>query len=323
MRYLFELENVDRAVSATFGLRDINLRVAPGEIVGLVGTNGAGKTTAIRALLGLLHIDSGEIRLFDQPFEANAPDRAQRAARGRIGVVFDSCPYPGELTVKQAARCVAPAFPQWNNEEFERLTSRFGISLKTKVKELSRGMGMKLQLAMALSHDAELLVLDEATAGLDPIARDEMLNMLAAFVSEGERGVLLSSHITSDLEHIADRVVGIDAGSIIFDMPREAITDAAGIAHCTLEQARSVFDAMQYRTDPTPGRNASQPAAHAELANLSQLATSTPRALRREFSCDVLVADRFAFARDFPAIACDRATIDDYLQFALRGQRTL
>ena len=151
-------------------------------------------------------------------------------------------------------------------------------------------MGMKLQLACALSHDADLLILDEATAGLDPLARDELLDELRDYASTGDRGVLLSSHITSDLERIADRVVGIDAGSIIFDMPREQITDAAGIAHCTAEQAQRILACVD-----------------------------GARAAKREFSCDVLVPNRFEFAEAFPEVPCDRTSIDDYLHFILKG----
>ena len=213
-----------------------------------------------------------------------------RRLRSRVGVVFDTCPYPSEITVSQVETCIKPAFPTWDSTCFETLTERFGLEPKKKVKSLSRGMGMKLQLACALSHDADLLILDEATAGLDPLARDELLDNLRDYASTDNRGVLLSSHITSDLERIADRVVGIDAGSIIFDMPREQITDVAGIAHCTADQAQRILACVD-----------------------------GARAAKREFSCDVLVPNRFEFAEAFPEVPCDRASIDDYLHFILKG----
>ena len=161
----------------------------------------------------------------------------------------------------------------------------------------TRGMGMKLQLAVALSHGAELLVLDEATAGLDPIARDEALDMLRDFASEPEdasghaHGVLLSSHITTDLERIADRVVAICFGRILFDVARDDITDRAGITRCSEAQANEVLGCVE-----------------------------GARKLRREFSCDVLVPDRFEFAEAFPDVPCDHASIDDYLHFFLEGE---
>ena len=232
MENLLEIKDARRQVGDSFALRNVNLAVAPGEIVGFVGANGAGKTTTIRAALGLIKLDAGELRLFGEPFGPNAPDSIQRRVRSRIGVVFDTCPYPAEFTIAQVERCVAPAFPDWDKAQFWRLAEQFSLSRKAKVKELSRGMGMKLQLAVALSHNADLLVLDEATAGLDPIARDETLTILREFTAQESHGVLFSSHITSDLDRIADRIVGIHGGRIIFNMPREEITDMAGIAHC-------------------------------------------------------------------------------------------
>ena len=149
---------------------------------------------------------------------------------------------------------------------------------------------MKLAIAAALAHHPELLILDEATSGLDPIMRDEMLDVFLEFVQEENHSILLSSHITSDLDRIADRVVAIDDGRIIFNMPREEITDMAGIAHCTAEQAHTILECV-------------------EEALVE----------RREFSCDVLVPNRFEFAEAFPEIPCDHASIEDYLRFTLKG----
>ena len=290
MSNLLEIRDANRQVSDSFSLRNANLSIGSGEIVGLVGANGAGKTTIIRAALGLLKLDSGYAALFGEPLASDTPDADVRRLRSRVGVVFDTCPYPSEITVSQVETCIKPAFPTWDNACFETLVARFGLEPKKKVKSLSRGMGMKLQLACALSHNADLLILDEATAGLDPLARDELLDELRDYASTGDRGVLLSSHITSDLERIADRVVGIDAGSIIFNIPREQITDMAGIAHCTFDQAQDILACVD-----------------------------GARVAKREFSCDVLVPNRFEFAEAFPEVPCDRASIDDYLHFILKG----
>lgn len=290
MANLLEIKDAQRQIGDSFALRNVNLAVSSGEIVGFVGANGAGKTTTIRAALGLISLEAGELRLFGEPFGPNAPDGTQRRVRSRIGVVFDTCPYPTEFTIAQVERCLAPAFPSWDKAQFWHLAERFSLSRKAKVRDLSRGMGMKLQLAVALSHKADLLVLDEATAGLDPIARDGVLAALREFAAQEGHGVLLSSHITSDLDRVADRVVGIDGGRIIFNMPREEITDMAGIAHCTAEQAHTILECVEE--------------AHIE---------------QREFSCDVLVPNRFEFAEAFPEIPCDHASIEDYLHFTLKG----
>ena len=331
METLIEVRGATRLLSDNFALENVSFALRPGEIVGFVGANGAGKTTVVRAILGELHLDAGKIRLFGEPFGSAAPVEAQRRLRGRIGVVLDTCPFPAELKVKQAVACIAPAFENWNASTFAALLDEFGISPKAKVRDLSRGMGMKLQLAVALSHGADLLILDEATAGLDPIARDEILDRLREFASSGQRGVLLSSHITSDLERIADHVVGIDAGRIAFNLPREQITDAAGIAHCTTDQAREALNVLAELNDEcelASNSMSSEPAVdHGSAAAahdpFAMFSISTPRAIRRTYCTDVLVPDRFAFAQAFPDIACDRATIDDYLQFALNGEPQL
>lgn len=290
MQNLLELKGISRTVSDRFSLRDVTLAVEPGQIVGFVGANGAGKTTTIRAALGLIKLDAGEVRLFGQRCGADAPDETQRCLRARVGLVLDTCPFPSTLKVGQIEALVGPAYPTWDRKTFAGFIDRFGLDPKTKVKDLSRGMGMKLQLACALSHNAKLLILDEATAGLDPMAREELLDELLAFVSDGQRSVLLSSHITSDLERAADRVICIDNGSIVFYLPREDITDRAGIAHCTQAQAVELMACVE-----------------------------DARAAHHAYSVDVLVPNRREALEAFPEIPCDRATIDDYLRLMLKG----
>lgn len=290
MQNLLELKGISRTVSDRFSLRDVTLAVEPGQIVGFVGANGAGKTTTIRAALGLIKLDAGEVRLFGQRCGADAPDETQRCLRARVGLVLDTCPFPSTLKVGQIEALVGPAYPTWDRKTFAGFIDRFGLDPKTKVKDLSRGMGMRLQLACALSHNAKLLVLDEATAGLDPMARDELLDELLAFVADGQRSVLLSSHITSDLERAADRVICIDNGSIVFYLPREDITDRAGIAHCTQAQAVELMACVE-----------------------------DARAAHHAYSVDVLVPNRREALEAFPEIPCDRATIDDYLRLMLKG----
>lgn len=290
MQTLLELKGVSRRVSDRFSLRDVTLAVDPGQIVGFAGANGAGKTTTIRAALGLIKLDAGEVHLLGQRCDANATDETQRHLRSRVGLVLDTCPFPSTLKVGQIETLVGPAYPTWSRETFAGFIDRFGLDPKTKVKDLSRGMGMKLQLACALSHNAKLLVLDEATAGLDPMAREELLDELLAFVSDGQRSVLLSSHITSDLDRAADRVICIDNGSVVFDLPREDITDRAGIAHCTQAQASELMACVE--------------GAHAA---------------RHAYSVDVLVPNRREALEAFPEIPCDRATTDDYLRLMLKG----
>ena len=279
-------------MSDRFSLRDVTLAVEPGQIVGFVGAQMApAKPRPFASRLGLSKLDAGEVHLFGQRCGADAPDESQRHLRSRVGLVLDTCPFPSTLKVgRESKSLVGPAYTTWDRETFAGFINRFGLDPKTKVKDLSRGMGMKLQLACALSHEAKLLVLDEATAGLDPMAREELLDELLAFVADGQHSVLLSSHITSDLDRAADRVICIDNGSIVFDLPREDITDRAGIAHCTQAQAAELMACVE-----------------------------GARAVHHAYSVDVFVPNRRETLEAFPEIPCDRATIDDYLRLMLKG----
>lgn len=276
-------------------LNDVSLHVPAGCVTGFIGANGAGKTTTIRALMGLMEPDAGEVIAFGEPFGPRADDATARRLKERIGIVFDTCPFIGELSVKTAGSLMRASFPMWRQKSFEDLLDRFGLDPKKKIKDLSRGMGMKLQLACALAHEPDLLILDEATAGLDPMARDDILDLLRDFMADERRGTLISTHITSDLEKIADRIVCIDEGRIAFDVEKDEITDRAGVARCRSTEFERLLES--------------------DLAGSGQL-----RWLRQPMSVDVLVPDRFAFARLFPHVACERATIDEFMQLTLKGE---
>ena len=277
-----------------FSLQNVDLTVNEGEIVGFVGQNGAGKSTTIKTLLGLTTLDGGAARILGTDVSDLAHGVAGARIKEQIGVVFDTVSMPGHLRVADVGRVHARAFGQWSQHVFDQLVREFGLGPNKQVKDLSRGMGMKLSLACALSHDARLLVLDEATAGLDPMARDEILDRLRAFVEEPGRAVLMSSHITSDLEKIADRVLCIESGRIVFDLAKDEITDEMGIARCRVAD----FEAIA----------ASGIIPEREL-----------RYRRHDYGIDLLVPDRFAFARQFPNIPVDHMTIDDYMALTLKG----
>ena len=276
-----------------FSLEGVDLAVNEGEVVGFVGQNGAGKSTTIKALLGLIRVDGGEGSVLGTP--SDELTRASGAAtKERVGVVFDTVSLPGHLRVADVGRIYASAFASWDAHRFSQLTRDLGLDPKKAVKDLSRGMGMKLSLACALAHNPQVLILDEATAGLDPMARDEALERLRDFVAQPGHAILMSSHITSDLERIADRIVCIDAGSIVFDLEKDAITDSAGVARCRVANLE-------------------------RIASSGMVPDSELRYLRHDYGIDVLVPDRFAFAEMFPDIPCDRMTIDDYMSLTLKG----
>lgn len=295
MADLINARGITKSYNGTAVLNEVSLSVPSGCVTGFIGVNGAGKTTTIRALMGLMELDAGTVVVFGEPFGPNADDATARRLKERIGVVFDTCPFIGDLPVKTAGTLMKASYPAWRQGRFEDLLDRFGLDPKKKIKDLSRGMGMKLQLACALAHDPDLLILDEATAGLDPMARDEILDLLRDFMTDGNRGILISSHITTDLEKIADRIVCIDQGRIAFDVEKDEITDLAGVARCRSAEFESVLASGMFESG--------------EL-----------KWMRQPMSIDVLVPDRFVFAKRFPNIACDRATIDDYMQLTLKGE---
>lgn len=293
MNDLLRISNLEKHYDG-FSLQDITLSVPAGSVVGFIGSNGAGKTTTIKAALGLIIPDGGTIDLLGERVFPGAP--ASRAAhlKQRVGVVFDACSFPEEMSVKSVGSLMSYSYNMWDKSAFDHLAAQFNLPMDKTVKDLSRGMGMKLSLACALAHHPDLLILDEATAGLDPLARDEALDALRLFMDGTERGILMSSHITSDLEKIADYIVCINEGRIVFIEERDAICDRAGIAHCRAAE----FDTLAEGGFFAPGQ------MHFK---------------RNAYSTDVLVFDRFAFAENYHHIAVDHADIDSYMALMLRG----
>ena len=233
MTYLMEINNLGKRYD-DFELSGVSLAVEPGCVVGFIGSNGAGKTTTIKAILGIIAADAGTVRLFGQPVTCGSA--ALDAIKSRIGIVLDTCAFPDTCRVCDVGAIGRAAYREWDAAQFAALCDRFNLAPKKKVSELSRGMGMKLTLAFALSHNPELLVLDEATAGLDPIARDEVLDLLYDFMQDENHAILLSSHITSDLDKIADEITFIHKGEVLLSEPRDELLDTCGILRCTADQ---------------------------------------------------------------------------------------
>lgn len=199
MSYLIRTQGLTKRYD-DFTLATINLAVEAGSVVGFVGTNGAGKTTTLKAILGLIAADEGTVELLGE--RVTVGSKTIDALKSRIGIVFDTCAFPSTCRVSDVGSMGRGAYQTWNQARFEELCHTFDLAPKKKIQELSRGMGMKLTLSFALSHDPELLILDEATAGLDPMARDEVIDILRQFMDQPGHGILMSTHITSDLEKL-------------------------------------------------------------------------------------------------------------------------
>lgn len=276
-----------------FELRVGELCVPCGCVTGLIGGNGAGKTTLIKAILGMLPGYEGNVSTLGVDFSKSS-EREIAQLKQDIGVVLDTCAFPGDLVIHQCAHAMRKLYPSWNDEAFMQLAGMLDLPLERKVKELSRGMGMKLTLACALSHAPKLLVLDEATAGLDPMARDEVIDLVRDFMlQDEERAVLMASHITSDLDKVADAIVCIDEGRIIFDVERDVI-ERAGVVTCSKDGLETLA------AEEEPG---------------------TLRVVREPYSTRALIPDRFAFAAKHPHAAIEPANIEAYMQFMMKGER--
>ncbi|MBN2264596.1 MAG: ABC transporter ATP-binding protein, partial [Candidatus Aminicenantes bacterium] len=203
-----------------FTLRDVSFALPRGHIMGLIGPNGAGKTTVIKLILNIVRRASGEIKVLGVDSLGH-----EREVKARTGFVLDEAPFYGYLKAGGIASVVAPFYPAWDGARFERLCREFDLPRGRRVNALSRGMKMKLALAVALAHDAELILLDEPTSGLDPVFRRELLDRLQGLIQDGRTAVLFSTHITSDLERVADYITCLRDGELIFSASREDVFD--------------------------------------------------------------------------------------------------
>jgi len=226
-----------------FTLREVSFSVPPGYIVGLVGPNGAGKTTLMRLALGLIRADGGVVRLLG---EDPAASRAAAAARARVGFVHDTPACYDYLSVERVAGIVAPFYPTWDSARFSRLLAGFGVPPKAKLRSLSRGTKMKFALALALSHRAEILLLDEPTGGLDPVFRDRLLDLLSDVIGDARTSVLFSTQLVTDLERIADFIVIIREGRVMFSGPKDDILDRWAVVRGGPELATELAAASRW-----------------------------------------------------------------------------
>ncbi|MCR8862728.1 ABC transporter ATP-binding protein [Priestia megaterium] len=231
MTNLLEVRNIAKSFGQNEVLKDVSFHVPPGSIVGFIGDNGAGKSTTFKAVLGLISRDSGTVEIFG---EDNLNKNA--TIKEDIGVVFDAINLPVSLTIKQLNKVFKSLFNSWDEADFYRLIRSFSLPEDKKIHTFSRGMSMKLSLAVALSHRAKLLLLDEATGGLDPSSREQILDELKAFVSDSNSGILLSSHIISDVEKIASHLVVIKNGEVLLNEEKEKVFREYAIAVMNEEQ---------------------------------------------------------------------------------------
>lgn len=260
-----------------FCLDHVDLTLPGGTILGLIGENGAGKTTTIKAILGLIHRDGGSVQVLGREVTEGSDFRED------IGVVLDEIAFHDPLKAPQVGKILAGTYRNWDAPLFDAYLDRFQLPRNKKIKEFSKGMKMKLSIASALAHHPRLLILDEATAGLDPVVRDEILDEFLEFIQDETHAVLISSHITSDLEKAADYVTYLHHGRVALTGAKDELLDTYGKLIC--------------------GRS-----------DLDRVDRSLLGGIRvGQFGCEALVKDRHAFMRRYPELTVDPATLDEIM----------
>ncbi len=277
-----EIRNLTKTYSG-FHLDNISFTVPQGCIMGLIGENGAGKTTTIKAMLNLIRRDNGVIRFFGKEM-----GKDERAIKEDIGVVFEESGFHDSLTAAGVSKIMGRLYSRWDEPLFGQYLARFQLPRDKAVKEFSRGMRMKLSIAAALSHHPRLLILDEATSGLDPVMRSEILDEFLTFMQDEEHTVLMSSHITGDLEKVADYITFLHQGKLVFSSEKDRLLDHYGILRCGARDAEKI--------DP------------ADVAGQR----------RNAFGCEFLVKDRAACRRKYHGCTVDGATLDEMMLFYLK-----
>lgn len=287
MENILELQQISKTFpKSNFTLDKVSFSLPYGSILGFVGENGAGKTTTIGCILNTIKKDNGTIKLFGKEMLDGDTD-----IREKIGVVYDGDNFPGFWTAKQLSQVMEGLYSQWDNDLFQKYLENFHLPPKQKIKNYSRGMTMKLAIAAALSHHPQLLILDEATSGLDPIMRDEMLDVFLEFVQEESHSILLSSHITSDLEKIADYITFIHNGKLIMTASKNDLVYNYAVMRCKENQflALDPDDIIAYR--------------------------------KRDFQIDVLVSNGKEAERKYKNIVVDHVSVDEIMLLLVKGAR--
>ena len=215
----------------SFTLKEVSFALPQGTVMGFVGRNGAGKSTTLKSVLGLVHPDKGQVTFMEQDVAQN-----EQYMKENIGVVLGGIDFYAQKKIKTITDVTRRFYPNWEDEKYRHYLSLFGLDETKRVRELSDGMRVKYLIALALSHQAKLLILDEPTSGLDPVSRDELTELFRAIVADGSRSILFSTHITSDLEKCADHITFIKDGEIFFTGAKADFLTAYAHLGTTLEE---------------------------------------------------------------------------------------
>ncbi len=283
MENAIEIKNLSKSYE-DFCLNNIILNIPKGSIVGLIGENGAGKSTLISSLLGIIKSSYEELKIFGMDFKT---DEIQ--IKKDIAVIFDTTHYDDEFTPKFIGQILSKVYSNWDQATYLKYIHQFNLPMKKKIKKFSRGMKMKLEFAIAFSHDAKLLILDEATSGLDPIIRDEILSIIREYTEDENHTVLMSSHITSDLDKISDYIAYIHEGELLFMKPYDELREEYGVLHV----GKELLDSL----------------------NREDITGYTKGA----YSYTILVKNRLAIQSVFKDLEIMRPTVEEIMLFYAKG----
>ena len=269
-----------------FQLKDVDITLPKGMIMGFIGENGAGKTTTIKAMLNIIHTDGGEVKIFGMDVKEN-----EKKIKEDIGVVLDDSFLSEYFNVVDVNKFMKHIYNNWDEELYFKYVDQFQLDKKKKVKEYSSGMKMKLKIAVALSHHPKLLILDEPTSGLDPVARNEILDIFQDFIQDEEHSIFVSSHITSDLEHIADYITFINEGKIVFTETRDKLLETYGIAKCSEEDFKKIDkkDFIKYK--------------------------------KNRYEYEILIENKMEFQKKYQLEIIDKPTIENIMLIYIKGEK--
>ncbi len=284
MENILEVKNLSKKYDG-FELNNISFNIPKGMIMGFIGENGAGKTTTIKSILNIIHDYSGDIKVFGKDNRENSDDINEN-----IGVVLDDMFFPEILTASDINVIMKDIYSNWDSGLYFDYLNKFSLPLKKQIKTFSKGMRKKLEIITALAHKPKLLILDEPTSGLDPIARNEVINLFQDFIQDEESSILLSSHITTDLEHIADYITFIDNGEIVLTKTTDEILNNYCVCKCSEEEFKKL-DKKDY-----------------------------VKSIKLKHEYDVLVEDKKKFMKKYDIKVIDKVTLDDLMLLMVKGE---
>lgn len=286
MENIIEINGLKKKYDDKFELGKIDISIPKGIIVGLIGENGAGKTTLIKSMLSIMKIDEGKIKIFGKDYK-----KEEKAIKEDIGVVLDNMFFPELLNAKDINSVMKDIYENWDSELYFSYLKEFNLPENKPLKAMSKGMRKKLEIVTAISHNPKLLILDEPTSGLDPVVRSEVLEIFQKFIEDEEHSILLSTHITSDLEHIADEIIFIDKGKKVLQKSRDEIIDNYGILKCDIDYFPNIDkqDIVTYR--------------------------------KTKYSYEILIENKEQLTKKYNKCIIDKITLEDLMLLIIKGEK--